>query len=219
VTSTDLRTPLFGYAAEADNVSGDLILIVGAADQPAPAGFLPPTPTATGSSSGPSPTATPVPPTPTPTPSAAIVVNLVATEFQWSINGGDSRFVMHVGQTYELHISDGDPSVRTPHGFSGIPSLGISARALQAGSSPVVVTFTPRSGQTGNFFFSCNQPSCGSGHSDMVGSIQIMSYGQPRGSSFPLRAGPIPYGGSARNLFQAVASQRTEGEWSRCSID
>ena len=175
VTSTDLRTPLFSYAAEADNVSGDLILIVGAADQPAPAGFLPPTPTATGSSSGPSPTATPVPPTPTPTPSAAIVVNLVATEFQWSINGGDSSFVMHVGQTYELHISDGDPSGRTPHGFSGIPSLGISARALQAGSSPVVVTFTPRSGQTGNFFFSCNQPSCGSGHSDMVGSIQIMS--------------------------------------------
>jgi heme/copper-type cytochrome/quinol oxidase subunit 2 len=175
VTSTDLRTPLFSYAAEADNISGDLILITGAADQPAPAGFLPPTPTATGSASGPSPTATPVPPTPTPTPSAAIVVNLVATDFQWSVNGGDGSFVMHVGQTYELHISDGDPSGRTPHGFSGIPSLGISARSLQSGSAPVIVMFTPRSGQTGNFFFSCNQPSCGSGHSDMVGTIQIMS--------------------------------------------
>ena len=175
VTSTDLRTPLFSYAAEADNISGDLILVTGAVDQPAPAGFLPPTPTATGSASGPSPTATPVPPTPTPTPSAAIVVNVVATDFQWSINGGDSSFVMHMGQTYELHIIDGDPSGRTPHGFSGIPSLGISARGLQAGGAPVVVTFTPRSGQAGNFFFSCNQSSCGSGHSDMVGTIQIMS--------------------------------------------
>ncbi|HEX7253045.1 MAG TPA: hypothetical protein VF376_09210, partial [Thermoanaerobaculia bacterium] len=112
---------------------------------------------------------------PTPTPSAAIVVNLVATAFQWSVNGGGNSFVMHVGQTYELHISDGDPAGRIPHGFSGIPALGISARALQPGNGPVVVTFTPRSGQNGNFFFSCNQSSCGSGHSDMVGTIQIMS--------------------------------------------
>ena len=39
--------PLFTYAAEADNATGDLILIVGAADQVAPAGFNPPSPTAT----------------------------------------------------------------------------------------------------------------------------------------------------------------------------
>jgi hypothetical protein len=181
VASSSPTGSLFTYAAEADNASGDLILIVGSADVPAPAGFFPPT--ATPASAGPTPTPTPVPPThtptsvpptPTPTPSAAIVVNMVATDFQWSINGGGSQFVMHVGQSYEVHISDGDPAGRTPHGFSGIPGLGISARSLQAGGSPVVVMFTPQANQTGTFFFACNQPSCGSGHSNMVGSLEVM---------------------------------------------
>jgi heme/copper-type cytochrome/quinol oxidase subunit 2 len=183
VTSASPSSPLFTFAAEADNASGDLILIVGSADVPAPAGFFPPTPTPTPASAGPTatptsrpptPTPTPVPPTHTPTPSAAVVVNMVATEFQWSINGGGNQFVMHVGQSYELHISDGDPAGRTPHGFSGIPGLGISAKSLQAGGSPSVVMFTPSAGQTGTFFFSCNQPSCGSGHSNMIASIQVM---------------------------------------------
>jgi heme/copper-type cytochrome/quinol oxidase subunit 2 len=181
VTSASPNSPLFTYAAEADNASGDLILIVGSADVPAPAGFFPPT--ATPASAGATPTPTPAPATPTPTPippthtpppPAAVRVDLVATDFQWSINGGGNQFVMHVGQPYELHISDGDPAGRTPHGFSGIPGLGISAKSLQAGGSAVIVTFTPQANQTGTFFFACNQPSCGSGHSNMVGSIQVM---------------------------------------------
>ena len=81
---------------------------------------------------------------------------------------------MHVGQSYELHISDGDPAGRTPHGFSGIPALGIPAKSLQAGGAAAIVTFTPTAGQTGSFFFACNQPSCGSGHSNMVGTLQVM---------------------------------------------
>jgi heme/copper-type cytochrome/quinol oxidase subunit 2 len=99
---------------------------------------------------------------------------MVATDFQWTINGGGSGFVMHVGQTYELRISDGDPIGRSAHGFGGIPELGIAAQALQAGRAPTVVMFTPTASQTGLFAFSCNQTSCGSGHSEMLGTLQIM---------------------------------------------
>src|SRR6266404_5750772 len=42
VASDNAAAPLFTYAAEADNRSGDLILIVGTADTVAPAGFNPP---------------------------------------------------------------------------------------------------------------------------------------------------------------------------------
>jgi plastocyanin len=85
--------PLFTYAAEADNVTGDLILIVGAADQVAPAGFNAPTPTTTGG----------VPaPTPTPTPSAGAVhvVNIgqAGNSFTDTVSGTNQTTV-HVGDT------------------------------------------------------------------------------------------------------------------------
>jgi heme/copper-type cytochrome/quinol oxidase subunit 2 len=163
VESSDAGSPLFTYAAEADNSSKDLILIIGAKDAPAPAGFHPPTPT---------PTLTP---TPTPTVPASIVVNLVATRFQWSFDGGGTNFTMHVGQSYELHISDGDVPIGAAHGFSGIPALGLSARDLASNppATPFVVTVKPTAGQIGTFPFECNNGFCGSGHSSMNGSIQV----------------------------------------------
>jgi plastocyanin len=91
VESSDPGSPLFTYAAEADNVTGDLILIVGAPDTPAPPGFNPPTPTVT-------PTASVPTPTPTPTPPAGAVVTV-------SVGAGGARafdpnFVtIHVGDT------------------------------------------------------------------------------------------------------------------------
>ena len=129
------------------------------------------TPTPPASTETPTPSATP---TPTPTPSAAIVVNLVATDFEWNFNGAGNSFKMRVGQAYELHISDGDPVGRAAHGFGGVPGLGIPARALQAGAPPTIIKFTPGASQTGVFPFACDQPSCGSGHSSMFASIQVM---------------------------------------------
>src|SRR5262249_28865676 len=102
---------LFTSAAEADNKSGDLILIVGSKDEAAPIGFNPPTatvPPATATPTGPPPTATP---TPTPTNPPTIVVSLVATQFQWTFTGtgaSGSTLTAKVGQTYQLQISDGD---------------------------------------------------------------------------------------------------------------
>ena len=128
----------------------------------------------------PAPTPTPTAPpaaTPTPTPTAptTIVVNLVATEFQWNFNGAGPSFTMHVGQKYELHISDGDRAGLPAHGFGGVPGLGIPARALSAGAPATIVTFTPSASQIGTFNFVCDMPACGVGHSAMLATIRVVS--------------------------------------------
>jgi len=172
--------PLFTYAAEADNKSGDLILVVGAKDTAAPPGFNPPTATvvaATATPAGPAPTATP---TPTPTTPPRIVVSLVATQFKWTFSGtpdaSGSTLTVKIGQTYQLQVSDGDPPGTIGHGFSGVAELGISGFSpLTAGGAPRSTTFTPAASQLGTHFFSCDQSSCGSGHNDMIGTIRVVN--------------------------------------------
>ena len=181
VESDNASAPLFTYAAQADNSSGDLILIVGAGDSVAPFGFNPPTATApppTPTPSGPTVTATPPPPTATPTAPAVAVISLVATQFEWNFSGDGSSgatLVARVGQSYQLQISDGDRPGTTAHGFSGIPSLGLSSQALTAGGSARILTFKPTAGQTGAHFFSCSQSDCGTGHDSMLGTIQVVN--------------------------------------------
>jgi hypothetical protein len=178
VESSDSGSPLFTYAAEADNKSGDLILIVGAQDVSAPPGFNPPTATATTTSGAPTSTPTSPPSTPTPTSPAVVIVSLVATQFEWIFTGdgaNGSTLVARVGQTYQLQIRDGDPPGTNAHGFSGIPSLGIPAQALTAGGPARTVTFTPNAGQLGNSFFSCDQSTCGTGHDSMLGTIRVVN--------------------------------------------
>jgi hypothetical protein len=179
VESSDPASPLFTYAAEADNTSRDLILVVGAKDVAAPPGFNPPTatiPATTATPAGPPSTATP---TPTPTTPPTIVVSLVATQFKWTFSGADgasgSSFTAKVGQTYQLQIRDGDPAGTTAHGFGGIPSLGLPAQSLSAGGAARILTFTPSSGQLGTHFLACDQPSCGTGHNDMIATITVVS--------------------------------------------
>lgn len=175
VESSDPGSPLFTFAAEADNISGDLILIVGATDAPAPPGFHPPTATPTGAPAVPTGTPTPTP-TPTPTAPSAVVIGLVATQFQWTFSGegaSGSILQVHVGRTYQIQIRDGDPLGTTAHGFGGISSLGLPAQTLTAGGAARTVTFTPNADQVGMNFFSCDQPSCGTGHGNMIGAIQV----------------------------------------------
>ena len=130
-------------------------------------GFLP-TPVPTGAAS-PTPTRTP-----TPTASGPTIVNLTATEFQWDFNGNGSNFVAKVGTTYELHIRDGDPPGFLAHGFSGISALGLSGATLSAGGSFVTRTFTPNSSRVGSHPFACSETSCGIGHDNMLGIIQVV---------------------------------------------
>ncbi len=133
-------------------------------------------PTPTPPAPTPTPTAPPAAtPPPTPTAPAKIVVNLVATEFQWNFDGAGPNFTMHVGQTYELHISDGDRAGLPAHGFGGVPGLGIPARALSAGAPATIVTITPSASQVGTFGYACDMPSCGIGHGNMFGTIRVVS--------------------------------------------
>ncbi len=97
VESSDPASPLFTYAAEADNKSGDLILIVGAPDVAAPQGFHPPTATPAGS--GPSPT-----PTPTPSPSGTTVVVNVGQGGAMSFAPG--TVTIHAGDTVRWDFKD-----------------------------------------------------------------------------------------------------------------
>jgi hypothetical protein len=184
VESDNASAPLFTYAAEADNRSGDLILIIGADDSVAPTGFNPPTATATPIPSEPTGTPTPPPATLTPTPTvtptapALVAISLVATQFQWDFSGDGAsgpQLVVKVGQSYQLQISDGDRAGTTAHGFSGIPSLALSALSLTAGASPKTLTFKPTTGQTGTHFFSCSESTCGTGHDNMLGTIQVVN--------------------------------------------
>jgi hypothetical protein len=179
VESGNPAAPLFTYAAEADNRSGDLILVIGTADSAAPAGFNPPTPTATLTPTS-TPTLPPVTETPTPTPTspAATVIGLSATQFEWTFTGNGavgSTLAVRVGQTYQLQIRDGDPPGTTAHGFSGIPSLGLPALSLTAGSAAKLLTFTPDASKLGQSFFSCSESTCGTGsqHDNMLGTILV----------------------------------------------
>jgi len=107
-----------------------------------------------------------------------VVIDLVATQFQWNFTGpgaSGSEFQARVGQTYQLQIRDGDRAGTFPHGFGGIPDLGISAQSLAAGGAARTVVFTPDSSQVGTHFFACDQPSCGSGHGNMIATIRVTS--------------------------------------------
>jgi plastocyanin len=93
VVSSNAQSPLFTYAAEADNASGDLILVVGSTDLPAPAGFSPPTPTPVGGAPAPTPT-------PTPPASAVFVVNIGASGNSFTdVTSGTNMTTVHVGDT------------------------------------------------------------------------------------------------------------------------
>jgi hypothetical protein len=158
VDSGNAAVPLFAYAAVIDNVTADSSFVSGDLDAALPAG----NPAATATPPGASPT-----PTPTPTTSATVVVNLTAEQFKWSFDGGGTSFVMHVGQTYEVHMRTLDVT----HGFSGLPGIGLSGAALSPGAAVIVQTVRPTGDQVGNHAFVCDI-FCGVGHG-FAGNIQI----------------------------------------------
>jgi len=181
VESSDGVSPLFTYAAEADNASGDLILIVGAADQPAPPGFHPPSPTPTGTALA--PTATP-----TPTPPAGVqIVTINVKAWDFSPGGPVSPpLTLAVGTAYRLVFHNVD-STQTPnpvHGFGGISDLGLPAaiNTIALGGPDVMIPpassppFVPQPFQRGTYPFACTNQNCGGDpqqHAGMLGLIVV----------------------------------------------
>jgi hypothetical protein len=188
VESSSSTAPLFSYAAMADNATQDTILVVGAEDVAAPAGFNPPTPTKTTDAGSPTPTATPTPPGPSPTPTRTptpggtqtILINVKAWDFS---PGGpvSAPLILQVGTTYRLvfHDVDSDLTQDAKHGFSGISDLGLPAGEFARGGSDFVISsFTPQDFQRGNWPFKCTQesPPCGGdaeSHQGMIGLLII----------------------------------------------
>jgi len=186
VESSNSQSPLFTYAAEADNVTQDTILVVGAPDVAAPPGFNPPTPTQTSGASG--PTATPTPPGPTstptrtPTPGGTQTITIEVKAWDFSPGGPVSpSLILQAGTTYRLVFHDVD-SASTPnakHGFSGISDLGLpSGEFSRGGPDFVIPSFTPQAFQRGNWPFKCTQesPPCGGdaeSHQGMIGLLII----------------------------------------------
>jgi hypothetical protein len=170
---------LFTYAATADNVTQDPVLVVGVEDLPAPPGFH-----------GSSPTPTPTPAaTPTPTPAAGVQMITIDVK-AWDFSPGgptSSPLVLTVGSSYRLvfHNVDSSQTMTPRHGFSGISDLGLSAvDGIERGKPDIVVPplsmppFTPQPFQRNAYPFRCTQesPPCGGdseSHSGMLGLIII----------------------------------------------
>jgi hypothetical protein len=177
VESDNAAAPLFTYAAEADNRSGNLVLIIGAEDSVAPPGFNPPTATPTTTPQSPTPA-----PTPTPTPGSStqtITVNVKA----WDFNPGgpvSPPLVLRVGTTYRLvfHNVDSPDTTNPRHGFSGISDLGLSGNDdIELGKPDFVIpSFMPQAFQRNAYPFACTNNNCGGDpeqHAGMIGFLVI----------------------------------------------
>jgi len=183
VESDSASASLFTYAAEADNRSGDLILIIGTEDSVAPTDFNPPTPTPALPPTL-TPATTPQSPTPAPTPTPpsgtqTITINVKA----WDFNPGgpvSPSLVLKVGTTYRLvfHNADSPNTTNPRHGFSGISDLGLPGNDnIEFGKADFVIpSFTPQAFQRNAYPFACTNNDCGGDpqqHAGMVGFLII----------------------------------------------
>ena len=137
----------------------------------------PPTQTATPALPTSTPTATK-----TPTPAGATIIRLRAVRWVWqwiqgpgtSAGNPSSSITLKSGQTYELHVFNGDiyDDVYQPHQFSGI--FGWFAGSNLPYNSPdyIVKIVAPAPGTYG---FSCQQFDCGptARHEGMLGQIVV----------------------------------------------
>jgi hypothetical protein len=169
---SDNGSPLFTYAATADNSTQDPVLVVGAEDLPAPIGFHPNTPTPpAGASATPTATRTPTP------PAGVQMIRIDVKAWDFSPGGPNSPpIVVSVGTSYRFVFHDVDSaSTSTPrHGFSGIERGKADVVVPPLSSSP----FTPQPFQRNSYPFRCTQdsPPCGGdaeSHNGMLGLLIV----------------------------------------------
>ena len=159
-------SPLFSYAAMADNTTQDTILVVGAPDVAAPAGFNPPTPTKTGGT-GPTPT-----PTPTPSTSSTHIVNVGKTgNFFSDAETGGSTSTIHVGDTVQWVWFSGPHSSTSGTCSSGGYADGGMCTPdgmWDAGLKSPTFTFSQTFHTVGTFSYFCSNHL-----GDMTGTIRV----------------------------------------------
>lgn len=132
--------------------------------------------------------------TPTPTRGGPLVVTLRAITFQWDwcppadqgtypctpgvcpAGGcgpvGSGEMTLHVGQTYQVLVYDGDlVDFTSEHGFPGVSAIGLQGGLLPQGALLPPQTITPRT--VGDYRFSCTN-YCGVNHDLMVGTVHVV---------------------------------------------
>ncbi len=168
VVSSNAGSPLFTYAAEADNKSGDLILVVGAPDVSAPVGFSPPVATTTPPPGGSTPT-----PTPTPPSGSSRVVNVApggAHSFVDTVSG-NSFTGIHIGDTVQWKFmadvhsaTSGTCSVDPYYGDSSCNPDGVFDSGQLAAGKTYSKTFTA----SGSYRYYCSVHGY-----TMTGTVQV----------------------------------------------
>jgi plastocyanin len=161
---------LFSYAAMADNATQDTILVVGAEDVAAPAGFNPPTPTQTGGAGGPTPTRTP---TPTPPAGATRIVNVGKSgNFFADAQTGGSASTIRVGDKIQWVWFDGPHSATSgmcsPGSLYGGDASCNSDGIWDSGLKSPTFTFTQTFNTAGTFNYFCSKHL-----GDMTGVIRV----------------------------------------------
>ncbi len=162
VESDNPANPLFTYAATADNTTQDPVLVVGAADVAAPAGFNPPLATKTPGAGGTSPTPTPTVPGPTPTPGSSggqtRVVNIgqAGDAFTDAVSG-NSVTTIHVGDTVQWMWKNGSHSTTSGTCSNGGYYGGDCSAdgTWDSGINAVGFTFSQRFTTAGTFHYFC----------------------------------------------------------------
>jgi len=152
----------------ADNATQDTILVVGAEDVAAPAGFNPPTPTKTGGTGGPTPT-----PTPTPPAGSTRIVNVgMSGNFFSDAQTGGSVSTIRVGDTIQWVWIDGPHSATSGTCTSGDPYGGNAScnsdGIWDSGLKSPTFTFSQRFTTAGTFTYFCSNHLGG-----MTGVIRV----------------------------------------------
>ena len=125
----------------------------------------------------------PTAPSGTPTPGATTLIRLRAVRWAWQWIQGpgttpgnpSASITLKTGQTYELHVFNGDipDDVYLPHWFSGVYGW-IAGSQLPYNAPDYVVTIVAPA--PGTYGFSCQEFQCGPTvqHEGMVGSIVVI---------------------------------------------
>jgi len=137
----------------------------------------------------------PIGPMTTPTPTRRpLAITLRAITFQWDWcpaadqgtypctpgvcppsgcgPGGSGEITLHVGQTYQVLVYDGDLiDFTSEHGFPGVSAIGLQGGLLPQGAVLPRQTIMPQT--AGDYRFSCTN-YCGVNHDLMVGTVHVV---------------------------------------------
>ena len=120
------------------------------------------------------------------TRSFTIVAHAGSKASQFGFDITPSPFVANEGDTVTLNISSND----VVHGFQ-LGDFGVNVDLIPG--KPVTKTFVANS--AGSFTYFCTQPSCGTGHTNMVGTFIVNAAPPaPAVTSLSPAAGPVTGG-------------------------